>query len=112
MDEHWTAIGERISKLRKNLGLTQEKLAEKADISVQFLVQIEHGKKNMKIATLQRLCSALSVSADYIINGTEAEPCSTEVHSLLNTLSEEDRLKAVKLLAAFARIITEENEKG
>ena len=55
MDEQWIAVGERISRLRKNLGLTQEKLAEQADISIQFLVQIEHGKRTMKIGTLRKL---------------------------------------------------------
>ena len=109
MDEQWVAVGERISKLRKNLGLTQEKLAEQADISVQFLVQIEHGKKTMKIATLRKLCAALSVSADYIINGTEEQPCSAEINSLLSNLSDNEREKAIKMLAAFVKIITEEN---
>lgn len=109
MDEQWVAVGERILKLRKSLGLTQEKLAEQADISVQFLVQIEHGKKTMKIATLRKLCTALSVSADYIINGTEEHPCSAEINSLLSHLSDNEREKAIKMLAAFVKIITEEN---
>jgi len=108
MDEQ-LAVGERIANLRKNLGLTQEKLAEQADISIQFLVQIEHGKRTMKIATLRKLCSALSVSADYIINGTEEYPCSAEVNSLLTPLSENDREKAVKMLSAFTKIITDDN---
>lgn len=43
MNEQWVTDGERITKLRKNLRLTQEKLAEQADISIQFLVRIEHG---------------------------------------------------------------------
>ena len=110
MDEQWIAVGERISRLRKNLGLTQEKLAEQADISIQFLVQIEHGKRTMKIGTLRKLCSALSVSADYLINGTEEFPCSTEVNSILSPLSDNDRTKAVKMLAAFTKIIAEEND--
>lgn len=109
MDEQWLAVGERISRLRKNLGLTQEKLAEQADISIQFLVQIEHGKRTMKIGTLRKLCSALSVSADYLINGTEEFPCSAEINSILSPLSDNDRTKAVKMLAAFTKIIAEEN---
>lgn len=108
MDEQWVTVGERVSKLRKNLGLTQEKLAEQADISIQFLVQIEHGKRTMKIATLRKLCSALSVSADYLINGKEDYPGSAEVNALLAPLSDNDREKAVKMLAAFTKIITEE----
>lgn len=65
MDEQLIEVGNRVFQLRKTLGLTQEKLAELADISVQFLVQIEHGQKTMKIGTLRKLCSALSVSADF-----------------------------------------------
>lgn len=107
MDEQLIVVGERISKLRKNLGLTQEKLAEQADISVQFLVQIEHGKKTMKIGTLRKLCSALSVSANYIINGAEDFPCNAEVSPLLSPLSDSERKKAVKMLAAFTKIIAE-----
>lgn len=109
MDEKCVAVGKRISKLRKNLGLTQEKLAEQADISIQFLVQIEHGKKTMTIATLRKLCAALSVSADYLINGTESFPCCEEVKSILSPLSDNDREKAIKLLSAYAKIITEDD---
>ncbi|MGN0583365.1 MAG: helix-turn-helix domain-containing protein [Oscillospiraceae bacterium] len=105
MDEQCLVVGDRISKLRKNLGLTQEKLAEQADISIQFLVQIEHGKRTMKIGTLRKLCSVLSVSADYIINGTECSPCSEEANSILAPLSETEREKAVKMLAAFTKIL-------
>lgn len=107
MDEQWLVVGERVAKLRKNLGLTQEKLAEQADISIQFLVQIEHGKRTMKIGTLRKLCSALSVSADYLINGTEEYSSEVEVKSLLAPLSEDDREKAVKMLAAFIKILSE-----
>lgn len=108
MDEQWAAVGERISRLRKNLGLTQEKLAEQADISIQFLVQIEHGKRTMKIGTLRKLCSALSVSADYIINGTEYYPCCEEINSILVPLSGSEREKAVKMLTSFAKILKDE----
>lgn len=110
MDEQLIEVGNRISKLRKTLGLTQEKLAEMADISIQFLVQIEHGKKTMKIGTLRKLCAALAVRADYIVNGTEDYASSAEVGSLLSPLSAEDREKAVKMLAAFIEIISDEKQ--
>ena len=109
MDEQLIEVGNRVFQLRKTLGLTQEKLAELADISVQFLVQIEHGQKTMKIGTLRKLCSALSVSADYLINGTEDFSYSAEINSLLSQLSDNNRAKAVKMLAAFTKIISEED---
>ncbi len=42
MDEKAKEVGNRIFQIRKSLGLTQEKLAELSDISIQFLVDIEH----------------------------------------------------------------------
>ncbi|MCM1024721.1 MAG: helix-turn-helix domain-containing protein [Prevotella sp.] len=102
MDEQSLEVGQRISSLRKSYGYTQERLAEMADISVQFLIQIEHGKKTMKIATLRRLSSALSVSADYIINGSERCSETEEINAILSTLSKDNRRQAVKLLAVFA----------
>lgn len=49
MDSQWVEVGQRICSLRKSYGYTQERLAEMADISVQFLIQIEHGRKTMKM---------------------------------------------------------------
>ena len=62
----------------------------------------------MKIGTLRKLCSVLSVSADHIINGTECPHCSEEVNSILAPLSDAKRLKAVKLLSAISKIQQEE----
>lgn len=105
MDKQWLEVGQRILRLRKSYGYTQEHLAELADISVQFLIQIEHGKKTMKIGTLRKLSAALSVSADYIINGSDSHSENAEINALLSTLSEENRKQAVKLLAVFADTI-------
>lgn len=105
MDDQMLEVGQRISSLRKSYGYTQECLAEMAEISVQFLIQIEHGKKTMKIGTLRKLSAALSVSADYIINGSNVCSESTEINALISGLSEENRKQAVKLLAVFADTI-------
>ena len=105
MDNQMEEVGKRISDLRKSYGYTQEKLAEMAEISIQFLVQIEHGKKTMKVGTLRRLSAALSVSSDYIINGSEAYSENAEINALLSKLSEENIEQATKLLKVFVETI-------
>lgn len=62
--------GRRIRAERESRGLTRERLAEKANLSVQFLADIENCKKGMTVNTLKKLCTALDVSADYLIFGT------------------------------------------
>jgi len=99
--------GDRVFFLRKEHGLTREQLAEKADISVQFLSDIEKGRKNMTVTTLRKLSNALMVSTDYIVNGTKDPDNATceEVVFLFNTMSPENQLRALKILSAFAEAI-------
>ena len=62
-------IGERIIERRKKLGLTQEALAEKGDMTTQFVSYAESGKRAMRPENLLKISSALGVSADYILTG-------------------------------------------
>ena len=62
-------IGQRIIERRKKLGLTQEALAEKGDMTTQFVSYAESGKRAMRPENLMKICSALGVSADYLLTG-------------------------------------------
>ena len=61
-------LGKRVRGLRKKKGLTQERLAEKADVDVKFLGDVERGKANVSILTLEKLANALSVKVHQILN--------------------------------------------
>ena len=65
-------IGERISRRRKLMGLTQEQLAEKMDVSIQMISNLERGIKAIKIDNLVRLSEILNVSTDYILTGHQS----------------------------------------
>ena len=62
-------IGKRIIERRKKLGLTQEALAEKGDMTTQFVSYTESGKRAMRPENLLIISSALGVSTDYILTG-------------------------------------------
>lgn len=62
-------IGKRITDLRKRLGWTQEGLAEKADLTPQFVSYAESGKRAMRPENLLKLSKALNVSADFLLTG-------------------------------------------
>ena len=57
-------IGQRITSLRKNKGLTQESLAKSIKISRPSLAQIELGNRNLEILELQKLSMILEFSLD------------------------------------------------
>lgn len=62
-------IGLRLRKLREEKNLSREQLAEAADISVQFLADIETGRKGMTVQTLRKLVLALRCSSDELVLG-------------------------------------------
>ena len=62
-------IGQRIVERRKKLGLTQEALAEKGDMTTQFVSYAESGKRAMRPENLKKISDALGVSADYLLTG-------------------------------------------
>ena len=69
-------IGERCRKAREAAGYTQERLAEAVGKSTQFISDTERGICGMSINTIMSLCSALSVSADYLLFGWSEEGSS------------------------------------
>lgn len=66
-------IGQRIIERRKKLGLTQEALAEKGEMTTQFVSYAEAGKRAMRPENLKKLAEALGVSADYLLTGDIVE---------------------------------------
>jgi transcriptional regulator with XRE-family HTH domain len=63
----YVRLGKLVRARRKELKLTQEKMAEKMNVSVSFYGNIERGTKVLSVETLYRLCVVLDVSADYLM---------------------------------------------
>lgn len=55
-------FGRNVNKLRMRQGITQERLAEKADISRRYLQTIEAGTMNPTIKVVAKLRKALRCS--------------------------------------------------
>lgn len=55
-------VGLRIKELRTILGLSQEKLALKAEIDRTYLAGVEQGKRNPSIKSLEKIINALEVN--------------------------------------------------
>ncbi len=81
-------IGQRIRQLRLLNNYTQAEFAELIDVSVNFLSEIENGKKGLSQDTLSRICQQLSSSSDYILFGTKQKQSS--LIEIANSLSIEE----------------------
>lgn len=58
-DKWLRTVGENLRKERRRAGLTQEKLAERAELAPRVVQKIEAGDITILISTLRRLKKAL-----------------------------------------------------
>ena len=63
----FSRYGDAIRRLRREQELSQEKLAELAGLDPKTIIQIEGGKRNPTLQTLQRIANALKVNLKDII---------------------------------------------
>lgn len=61
----------RIRKAREDMGYTREKFAEKLDVSVSYLAELERGRTGISVKMLVKVCNVLGLSADYVLFGKE-----------------------------------------
>lgn len=103
----YNIIGERLKKARTDKGLTQEKLAEKLDVSIAFLSRIERGSSHISLKRLSQICDILQISEGSILNGSSNNSnsyLSSEFEELLKNSTPEKQ----KLIYKMAKIINED----
>ena len=65
-------FGERVRDIRKIQGLSQEKLAEKADLHNTYIGGIERGERNLSLKNIEKIAIALKTSTN-IFFGKKSE---------------------------------------
>ncbi len=93
------SFGERIRKARLSLGLSQEALAEAADVSRDAVVRLERGDRGARVATALALARALKVPPAYLLGQDETDDRLADLRALLRDADDE----TYALVTAVAR---------
>ena len=88
-------IGDRIKTLREAEGLTQNALAQKADISQSHLRRVELGQAGITVDHLQLICDALNMD---ICEFFEPDHKNDELSIALAKLSPKQKLKLLEFI--------------
>ena len=64
------ALGKRLRLAREHMKKTIEEIAIEALIAPKKLKEIENGKVNFRILTLNKLCKGYKVSVEYLLGDT------------------------------------------
>ena len=98
-------LGERISRLRRSAGLSQEELGRRAGVKAVQISKYERGIYAPRAAVLGRIAAALETTADYLLAGhmPAAKDGLTAVLPRLDALPAELRATLGELLVAVVR---------
>jgi transcriptional regulator with XRE-family HTH domain len=81
-------LGSRIREVRKAKGFSQEKLAEKANISTKYLGEVERGESSISAVLLNDISVALNVSISELMqhdHKDDSELLKKEVTKYINS---------------------------
>lgn len=104
-------IGFRIKQARLNANLTQEALAEKANLSSSFISRLENGKVLPGLEKLNYLADILDVGLEDLLcdlfrkADAPADPLTNQIHShvdLMTTPQKQHLLSYIELFNQFS----------
>lgn len=91
-------LGNRIREEREKQKLTQEQLAERADIGRRTIQSIELGEKSPSLDTVWRITAALDISIEGLFRGATSSPDGIEeVVQRLMSFPTEDQDRIIRL---------------
>ncbi|MCK2241235.1 MULTISPECIES: helix-turn-helix domain-containing protein [unclassified Crossiella] len=64
-------FGSRVRARREELGLSQEKLADKAGLHWTYVGQVERGQRNVSLHNILKIAAALQMDAGTLMQGLE-----------------------------------------
>lgn len=94
-------VASRIKFARKEMGYTQELLAEKAEISTRHIHNLEAGTHMPGLHVLERICTALHVSPAHILTGEKDE--FYKIKSMLELLDESQRFIIEEIIKIYIK---------
>lgn len=105
MPEYSHPLGDAVKRARGKLGLTQNEVADAADIDVRTVLNIENYKGNPKMEVLFPLVRALRIDAREIFNPEiqRESPALCQLRLLIEECSEEE---AAVIIPVFQAILT------
>ena len=105
----YRALGAKIKQKRLGLGMTQERVSEKLDLSESFYSRIERGERVLSVETLIKIANFYSLSLDYLLlDSTHTnidEKLQTELDSIFGDLNPPQANLLLNLLRVHAENI-------
>lgn len=101
-------VGKRLRSYRIALGLSQEKLAERAGLHPTYIGQVERGEKNLTIESLEKITSSLDIPMANVFDKIEERPDRDNyplmAYDLISRRNETDRESMYRVLETIDQL--------
>lgn len=98
----YEAMGKRIREKRKEMKLTQEKLAEMIDISPSHVGEIERGSSVCSLPVLVNLATTLGLNLELLVKGIRTENAGSAFSEIVEELPEKNKDLYLKICENIA----------
>lgn len=98
-------FGDRVRELRKAQGLSQEELAEKADLHFTYIGGVERGERNLSLKSIERIASALKIDIIELLALHLPEKADAKNREIISDINKLLLTKDIKILQLIMRII-------
>lgn len=105
MNELLLQIGKRIYDRRKQLRMTQDELADKADLTPQTISSAELGKKALRPENVIKICAALEISTDYLLLGNITSEDYSYLSDKISGLSPEEYRYLEEIISSYVSAV-------
>ena len=112
MTELKKLVGDRLKSYRKQLGLSQEKAAERAGVHSTYIGQVERGEKNATIISLYKIAFALGVPLDKLFaniplengdQGTAEQDIPLSIYNMMVDMPKEKQETVLEILESIIK---------
>ena len=106
LNVNYNELGRRVAKRRKELGLKQVEVNERADLSDKYLSHIETARSIPSIEVLMKICTVLDTTPDHLLLGSTKNGVDQQIAEKLNLITDE---KKKHLLSSFIDWLIEQD---
>ena len=98
----YTALALRVKEYRRIQGISQQTLAERAELAITSIAQFECCKKQINLQTFVKIANALDVDINLLIGyGAGVQPIDGIINGLLDKLTEKEKVLLYPILTAI-----------
>lgn len=97
-------IGRKLKEIRISKNLTQEYVANMADVNVSHISNIENNRVKISLPTLVHVCNALDTTVDYVLYDEYDHPSNVfemEILHEVHSCTPETQKQIIKIIRAL-----------